>query len=195
MSLKKSFTSYLWREVDVWLWTSVKHKTNAIERIDNSQHWKMHENWTLPLLTYKKVLQYLIFLCAVEIRNSGKFGHTEFFCYCGAGFPATLQVYCLKSKELVIWKISANAGFSAILQFAIAGSTPQIFSWHFSILFIKCPILVYCMFHVGTLSIQKQVLLPAMASVFSLSPDFLIFACKSPIDFASTNPYKRRKIM
>ena len=38
-----------------------------------------------------------------------------------AGLSAILQVQYLKSEDLVIQKLFVNAGFSAILQYAIAG--------------------------------------------------------------------------
>ena len=51
--------------------------------------------------------------------NSEKFGHPEFFRYCRVlrYFVGSL----LKSEGLVIRNFSANAGFSAIFQYAIAG--------------------------------------------------------------------------
>ena len=57
----------------------------------------------------------------VEPHNDEKFGYQEFFHYTIAGFSAILQVQYLKSEDMVIRKLSANAGFSAILQYAIAG--------------------------------------------------------------------------
>ena len=53
-----------------------------------------------------------------ESRNSRMFGHPYFFRYCGF-FP----LFCeFNSKDLVIWKMSAKAGFSAILLSAITRS-------------------------------------------------------------------------
>ena len=58
-------------------------------------------------------------VATVEPRNSGKFGHPKLLRYCGVFryFAGSI----VKSDDLVIRKLSANAGFSAILQYAIAG--------------------------------------------------------------------------